>query len=157
MRLNLTNMQRYISMVQTIENESDALLTHLTLDKMAAISQTTFSNAFSWMKMLEFLLKFHWNLFPRAQLTIIQHWLRQWLGTCLAPSHYLHQWWASSLAHICGTRGRRVDAGHCGFPSQRVSNTKHWCFLFTLAKTSCWTNRHVVSHLRCHDAYVMSL
>ena len=26
---------------------------------MAAISETTFSNAFCWMKMFEFLLKFH--------------------------------------------------------------------------------------------------
>ena len=46
------------------------------LDKMAAISQTTPSNSFSWMRMLEFLLKFHWNLFLRVQLTISQHWFR---------------------------------------------------------------------------------
>ena len=32
-----------------------------------AISQTTFSNAFSWMKMFEFRLKFHWSLFSRVQ------------------------------------------------------------------------------------------
>ena len=44
--------------------------------QMDAISQTTFSNAFSWMKMLEFRLKFHWRLFPRVQLTISQHWFR---------------------------------------------------------------------------------
>ena len=31
--------------------------------KVAAISQRTFSNAFSWMKMFKFLLKFHWNWF----------------------------------------------------------------------------------------------
>ena len=30
---------------------------------MDAISQMTFSNAFSWMKMLEFWLKCHWSLF----------------------------------------------------------------------------------------------
>ena len=35
---------------------------------MDAISQTTFSSAFSWMKMLEFRLKFHWSLFLRVQL-----------------------------------------------------------------------------------------
>ena len=40
--------------------------------QMDAISQTTFSNAFSWMKMFEFRLKFHWSLFPRVQLTIFQ-------------------------------------------------------------------------------------
>ena len=36
-------------------------LTHWGRDKMAAISQTTLSNAFSWMKMLDFRLKFHWS------------------------------------------------------------------------------------------------
>ena len=41
-----------------------------------AISQTTFSNAFSWMKILEFRLKFHWRLFLRVQLTIFQQWFR---------------------------------------------------------------------------------
>ena len=51
-------------------------LTHWGRDKIDAISQTTFSNAFSWMKMLELRLKFHWSLFPRVQLTISQHWFR---------------------------------------------------------------------------------
>ena len=32
-------------------------------DKMDAISQTTISNAFSWMKMFWFRLKFHWSVF----------------------------------------------------------------------------------------------
>ena len=35
------------------------LLTHHPLDKMAAISQTTQSNAFSEMKIFEFQIKFH--------------------------------------------------------------------------------------------------
>ena len=35
------------------------LLTHLPLDKMVTISQTTLSNAFSWRKKSEFWLKFH--------------------------------------------------------------------------------------------------
>ena len=51
-------------------------LTHLPLDKMAAISQALFSRAFSWMKSFVFWLKFHWNLFPRVQLIITQHWFR---------------------------------------------------------------------------------
>ena len=49
---------------------------HWGQDNMAAISQTTLSNAFSWMKMLECRFKFHWTLFLRVQLT-----------------HYLNQWW----------------------------------------------------------------
>ena len=45
-------------------------------DKMPAISQMTFSNAFSWMKMYQFWLRFHWNSFPRVRLTIYQYWFR---------------------------------------------------------------------------------
>ena len=62
-------------------------------DKIAAISQTTFSNAFSWMKMYEFRLRFHYTLFLRFQLTIFQHWCRWWLGADKATNHYLNQWW----------------------------------------------------------------
>ena len=56
-------------------NTWTSLLTHWGRDKMAIVSQTL-SNAFSWMKMLEFRLGFHWSLFLRFQLTIIQHWFR---------------------------------------------------------------------------------
>ena len=48
-------------------------LTEWDLNKMATISQTTFSNAFSWMKKFGFWLQFHWNVFLRIQLTITQH------------------------------------------------------------------------------------
>ena len=54
----------------------DEGLTHWYLDKLAAISQTTFSNAFSWMKSFVFLFEFHWSLFQRVQLTISQDWFR---------------------------------------------------------------------------------
>ena len=60
---------------------------------MAVISQTTLSSAFSWKKMSEFRLKFHWSLFLRVQLTILQHWFREWRGAGQATSHYLNQWW----------------------------------------------------------------
>ena len=60
---------------------------------MAATFQTTFSNAFSWMKMYEFRLRFHWILFPWVQLTISQHWFRLWLDAGQATSHDLNQWW----------------------------------------------------------------
>ena len=51
-------------------------LTHWGRDKMAAVSQTTISNAFSWMKIYTFRLRFHWSLFERVQLTIFRHWFR---------------------------------------------------------------------------------
>ena len=71
-------------------------------DKMDAISQTTFSSAFSWMKIFEFRLKIHWRLFLRVQLTIFQDFFLSLLllqysrissGNGLATSHYLNQWW----------------------------------------------------------------
>ena len=43
-------------------------LTHLGRYKMDAISPTPFSSAFSWTKMFEFRLQFHWNLFLRSNI-----------------------------------------------------------------------------------------
>ena len=80
-------------------------LTHLPLDKMFTISQTTFSNAFPWMK----IYKNFTSLFPRVPLIIFQHWFRWWFGADQATSHYLNQCWPSSPTHICGTRGRWVN------------------------------------------------
>ena len=74
-------------------NNVECVLTHWGRDEIDAILQTTFSNAFSWMKMYEFRLRFHWRLFLRVQLIIFQHWLRLWLGADQATSHYLNQWW----------------------------------------------------------------
>ena len=51
-------------------------LTHWGLDKMAADILTTFSNAFSWMKIYVFRLTLHWSLFLRVKLTIFHHWFR---------------------------------------------------------------------------------
>ena len=56
--------------------EAGQWITHWGQDKMAAIFHTTFSDAFTWMKMYEFWLRFHWSLFLRVQLTIFQHWFR---------------------------------------------------------------------------------
>ena len=70
-----------------------AILTHWGRDKMAAIFQTTFSNPFSWMKLYEFRLRFHWSLFLRVQLTIFHHWFRYWLDAVQATSHYMNQCW----------------------------------------------------------------
>ena len=60
---------------------------------MAAIFQATFINAFFWLKMYTFRLRFHRSLFPRAQLSISQHCLRQSLGTGQATRHDLKQYW----------------------------------------------------------------
>ena len=84
-------------------------LTHWGRDKMVDISQTIFSSAFSWMKMYEFRLRFHWNLFPRVQFTIFQHlvlimaWRRQGDKPLSEPMV------ASLLTHICVARPQWVD------------------------------------------------
>ena len=62
-------------------------------DEIDAILQTTVAQAFSWMKMYWFQLKFHWSLFSRVQLPTFQHWFRSWLGVDQATSHYLNHWW----------------------------------------------------------------
>ena len=54
-------------------------LRHLSLNKMAAISPTIISDAFSRMKGSVFWFKFH-CLFLRVQLTITQHWFSSLLG-----------------------------------------------------------------------------
>ena len=63
-------------------------LTHWGREEMDTISQTTFSDACSWMKMHEFRLKFHWSLLLRFELTIFQHWFRR-----QAIINYL--WWSN--------------------------------------------------------------
>ena len=97
MMLNLHNYSIVAVMFETHQYRWMVIcsnsLTHWSRDKMAAVSQTMFSNAFSWMEMYEFRLKFHWSLFLRFQLTIFQHWFRYWLGAVQATSHYLNQWW----------------------------------------------------------------
>ena len=44
--------------------------------QLAAILGATLSNAFSWMKIYEFQLQFHWNLFLWVQITTFQHWFQ---------------------------------------------------------------------------------
>ena len=85
-------------------------LAHWGRDKMSAISQTTFSNAFSWMKMYGFRLRFHLSLF---ELTIYQNWFRIWLGTDQAISHFLNQWWPRLPTHTSVTRPQWINDMHC--------------------------------------------
>ena len=72
--LTVEDYDIYIQCWTTMAAHDRWYLTHLPWDKMATISQTTFSNAFSWMKSFVFQVNFHWNLFLRVQLTISQHW-----------------------------------------------------------------------------------
>ena len=70
-------------------------ITHWGRGKISAFSQTTFLNAFYWMKMYESRLRFHRSSFQRFELTVFQHWFRQRLGADQATSHYLNQCWSN--------------------------------------------------------------
>ena len=76
---------------------------------MAAISQTIFSNAFSWMKMYEFRLRFRWSLFVRVQLTIFQYCFQimAWRLPCDKPLS--EPMMVDLLAHVCATRPSRIS------------------------------------------------
>ena len=65
-------------------------LNYLPSDKMTAIVQAAFSNAFLWMKRFMLWFEFHWILFLKVQLAINQHWFRQWFGAEQATSHCLN-------------------------------------------------------------------
>ena len=68
------------------------VLTHWGRDKMTDIFQTTFPNAFSWKKIYELRLKFHWSLFlPKGSINIAAL-VQIMVGADQATSHYLNQW-----------------------------------------------------------------
>ena len=73
------------------------LINTLRPRKMAAISQTMFSNAFSWMKIFEFCSRFHWRLFLNIpSLVQIMAWRRP------ADKPLSEPMMVSLLTHICG-------------------------------------------------------
>ena len=56
--------------------------------------------------MYEFRLRFHWNLFPKFELTTFYDWFRKWLGADQTTSHYLNQWMmVDFLTHIYALLG----------------------------------------------------
>ena len=84
------------------------LLTHWGQDKMAAISQTMLANAFSWMEMCEFCLRFHWSLFPEGPINDIQS-LVQVMAWRRPGDKPLSEPMRDSLpTHICVTRPQWV-------------------------------------------------
>ena len=76
--------------------------THRGRDKMDAIFQTTFSSVFSWMKMCDIRLKFHWCLFLGPPLVQIMAWRRPGDKPLSEPMMF------SLPTHICVTRPQWV-------------------------------------------------
>ena len=109
----------------------------LSQDKMAAIVQTIFSNAFSGMEMYEFWLRSHWSLFLSVQLTILQHWFRWWLGAGQVTNHCLNQWW-SIYWHIYVSLGLKLmDLELRVHILLLCSWLKWWMWLFAMVNLVC--------------------
>ena len=89
-------------------HHADWALTHWVRDKMAAISQTTHSNALSWIKIYEFWLKISRQFVPQGPinnipaLVPIVAWRRQGDKPLSEPMM------TSLLTHICVTQPQWV-------------------------------------------------
>ena len=104
---------------------SRCYLTHWGRDKMNAISQTTFSSAFSWMKIFEFRLKFHWSFFPKGSINIpalvqIMAWRRSGDKPLSEPMM------VNLPTHICVTRPQWVKKPSSG-PQNCCWDACIWC------------------------------
>ena len=85
-------------------------------------------NFLEW-KFFSFLLKFYWTL-----LKLRQHWFRWWLGTCLVPSHYLGQWWSSSLTHVLPGLSEMTQSGNHG----NIKFFRRFYFISNVLSKFCW-------------------
>ena len=82
-------------------------LTHRSRDKMAAISQTTFSTAFSWIKKYEFRYIFHWSV-PKSPINNIPALVQIMAWRRPGDKPLSEPMMAHLLTHICVTRPQCV-------------------------------------------------
>ena len=73
-----------------VDLSMDGRLTHWGRDKMDAISQTTFSSAFSWMKMFDNISQ---KFVPKGPINNIPALVQIMASRRPGDSHYLNQWW----------------------------------------------------------------
>ena len=106
-------------------------LTHWGHDEIDGISQKTFSNAFSLMKMNEISLGFHWSLFLRFKLTIWQYWFWKMVWHQPGAKPLPEPMVISLLMSIGATRPQWVKVGYHRAKGQIVvwlsdKYTWHW-------------------------------
>ena len=118
----------------------DVALDSLTLwgrYKMAAIFQTTYSNAFSWIKMHEFCLRFYWSLFlvpinNIPALVQIMAWCRP------GDKPWSEPMMVSLLTHIRVTRPRWVKAWTQSMHSLKTKCLVVWSFTSYISWEPIW-------------------
>ena len=79
-------------------------VTHWGRDEIDSVLQTTFSNTFSWMKMYEFRLEFHW----RDPINNIQALVQIMAWRRLGDKPLFEPMMLTLLTHICVTRPQWV-------------------------------------------------
>ena len=100
------------------------VLTHWGRDKMAAISQTTLSNAFSWMKI--FSIKISLKFVPKGPINNIPTLVQIMTWRRPGDKPLSEPMMVSLMTHICVTRPQRVNISrwiHCS--SSLESKTIH--------------------------------
>ena len=132
-----------------------AVSTHWGRDKMAAIFQTTFSGAFSWLKMYEFRLTFTWNLISSVQLTIFQHWFRFMAWRRPGDKPLSEPGMVTLLTQICVTQPQWVKASN-GLYRNQVSFT-HDAVWDNIAARHNDTPPECVQHQFYYDSSAISL
>ena len=84
-------------------------LTHWGRDKMAVISQTILSNAFSWMKILEFRLKISLKFVPESPINNIPPLVQIMAWRRPGDKPLTEPMVVRLLTHICVTRPQWVN------------------------------------------------
>ena len=107
-------------------------------DKIAAISQTTFSNAFSWMKICEFHFRFHWKFFPNLQINNIPALVQIMAWRRPGDEPLSEPMMLSLVTYICVTRPQWVNI-------VMQYSWYYWKFRDELIHTS---------HKYCHQAWL---
>ena len=110
---SFNSIQRDVGVSQCLQTHLYIPLTHWDRGKMAAISQTTLSNAFSWMKML-ISIKISLKFVPKGPINSIPALVQimAWRRPGDKPS--FEAMMVSLLTHICVTRPQWVK--HLAIP-----------------------------------------
>ena len=84
------------------------------------------------------------SLYLSVHLIICQQWFRKWLGTEQAATHYLNQWWPSSVFSDTITEPQWVNKPYIEHPILHTDQLNHWNKNVIMMKFSSLTALQVV-------------
>ena len=115
-------------------------------DETGNISQTTFSNVFSSMKIFEFRLTFHWRFLLWVQSTIFY---LSWPGAVQTTSHYLYIMWQYIIILRIDTLNTSYEAGLGECHRTLLKISQHWFRYWLGAVRQQTTTCANVDHYLC--------